>query len=92
MLSYLATAWPFATLTDGEVVVFAYVGMVATLAALVFVPFKLGRMQRRPVLPVDPTAAIIAGTGKALDGYPAGDPFGVMSRLGAPNLPGGRNA
>lgn len=80
MLSYLATAWPFATLTDGEVVVFAYVGMVATLAALVYVPFKLGRMQRRPVLPVvaPPVNPV--------------DPFGLFDRLGAPNLPGGRNA
>lgn len=84
MLNYLATAWPFAYLSDAGVVAFAYVGMVVTLAAVLYVPFKLGRRSGR----VTTDAEVIAHTSRALTGTTF-DPFAAF---GSPNLPGGINA
>lgn len=75
----------FRSLTDGELVILAYVGMAAALYILVSIPYRLGKRNRNGN---DPTDKIISDTAKSLD--PFGDPYGIMARYGSPNLPGGK--
>jgi len=84
MFTALATAFPFAYMSDDAVIAFTYIGMIATLCVAVYIPFRLGK---RAANVSDPTEKIIQDTGRALTGT-AFDPF---ARYGSPNLPGGVN-